>query len=126
MERAGIEAILDGLFGAAERQDWEAFAAYFAADATLSQNVGREQTLTESLRSLPAHLAGGTTIRYENVRRLIGDSHAAEFHDAVFTKPDGREVRIDICVAVQFGDDGLIVRSDEYLDSAAAAALFVD
>jgi ketosteroid isomerase-like protein len=40
-----------------------------------------------------------------------------------FTKPDGRVVRVDICVVAQFRDDCKIIRIDEYLDSAAAAPL---
>ena len=32
-------------------------------------------------------------------------------------------MRIDICVVVQFNNDGKIIRVDEYLDSAAAAGL---
>jgi ketosteroid isomerase-like protein len=44
-------------------------------------------------------------------------------HDAVFTKPDGRVVRIDLCVVVQFNEDGKITRTDEYLDSAATTGL---
>ncbi len=119
-----IATVLDDLFGAAERGDWERFASFFAADAVLRQNVGRELTKEQAMVALPAFTADGTQLRYENVRRVYGIDSATEMHDAVFTKPDGRQVRIDICVVVQFDDDGLIRRSDEYLDSAAAAALF--
>lgn len=111
------------LFGAAERGEWEKFQSFFHPDAVLRQNVGAEQSISEAMRFLPLFTADGTTLRYENVRRVLGASGATEMHDAVFTKPDGRVVRIDICVVVQFDDDGLIIRSDEYLDSAAAAPL---
>ena len=124
MTPAEIDDILDDLFGSAERGEWDRFAARLADDATLYQNVGREMTRAEALVNLPSLTADGTQLRYENVRRVYGDASATEMHDAVFTKPNGREVRIDICVVLQFNDDGLIVRSDEYLDSAAAAALF--
>ena len=87
-------------------------------------SLGREQTLAEALPMLTSFTADGTTLRYENPRRLFGDDHAVEMHDAVFTRPDGREVRIDLCVVVRFDADGCIVRSDEYLDTGAAAALF--
>lgn len=119
-----IAAILDDLFGSAEQGDWERFGAHLAPDAVIRQNVGRELTKAEALVALPAFTADGTQLRYENVRRVFGDRSATEMHDAVFTKPDGREVRIDICVVVQFDENGLITRTDEYLDSAAAAALF--
>lgn len=76
------------------------------------------------MASLPSYTADGTTLRYENVRRVRGESSVTEMHDAVFTKPDGLVIRIDICVVAQFDADGKITRTDEYLDSAAAAALF--
>lgn len=119
-----IATILDDLFGSAERGEWDRFASYLADDATLRQNVGRELTKSEAMVGLPAFTADGTELRYENVRRLYGERSATEIHDAVFMKPDGRQIRIDICVVVQFNNDGLIERCDEYLDSAAAAALF--
>ena len=42
----------------------------------------------------------------------------------MFTKPDGRRIAIDICVVIRFDAEARIVQVDEYLDSAAAAALF--
>ena len=75
------------------------------------------------MKTLPLFTADGTTLRYENARRVSGPDNVTEIHDAVFTKPDGRIVRIDICVVVQFNNDGKIIRVDEYLDSAAAAGL---
>ena len=124
MDAAEVHTLLDTLFGAAEANDWARFRSFFADDAVLHQNVGIEQPIDQAMQSLPALTADGTTLRYENARRVIGHDGATEIHDAVFTKPDGREIRLDICVVVQFDDDGKITRADEYLDSAAAAALF--
>lgn len=118
-----LDAILDRTFAAAEAGDWAGFRATFAETAVLCQNVGREQSLDEAMKTLPSYTADGTVLRYENVRRVRGESSITEMHDAVFTKPDGCVVRIDICVVVQFDASGKIVRVDEYLDSAAAAAL---
>lgn len=118
-----LDAVLDRTFGAAEANDWDTFRAGFADDAVLRQNVGVEQSIEQAMTTLPLFTADGTTLRYENIRRVSGSSSITEMHDAVFTKPSGREIRIDICVVVQFGDDALITRVDEYLDSAAAAAL---
>lgn len=118
------EAVLDTLFAAAEAGDWPTFRSKFADDGVLKQNVGPEQSIDQAMTTLPLFTADGTTLRYENVRRVGGEDSITEIHDAVFTKPDGRVVRIDICVVVQFNDDGKIVRADEYLDSGAAAALF--
>ncbi len=114
---------LDKIFAAAEAGDWTTFRAAFADDAVLKQNVGAEQQIDIALKYLPLLTADGTTLEYQNVRRVSGDSSITEIHDAVFTKPDGRVIRIDICVVMQFNDDGKIIRADEYLDSAAAAGL---
>lgn len=119
-----LAALTDRLFRAAEAGEWETFASCFAPGAVLAQNVGKEQPLADALPSLRALTDDGTALRYENVRRFVGRDAVTELHDAVFTKPDGREVCIDICVVIQFDDAGLIVRSDEYLDSRAARALF--
>jgi len=120
-----MDALLDMTFAAAEANDWETFRSMFADDAVLVQNVGTEQSIDEAMSTLPRLTADGTSLRYENVRRAGGGTAMTEMHDAVFTKPDGREVRIDICVVVQFNEAGKIKRTDEYLDSAAAAALFL-
>ena len=118
------DALLDQTFAAAEASDWVTFRSMFADDAVLVQNVGAEQAVDEAMKTLPLFTADGTTLKYENIRRVRGNSSITEMHDAVFTKPDGRVVRIDICVIAQFRDDGKIIRTDEYLDSAAAAPLF--
>lgn len=120
---ADLDAATEKLFRAAEAGDWETFSLCFAPDAVLAQNIGTEQPIADALVSLPTLTADGTTLRYDNVRRFVGDQVVTELHDAIFTKPDGREVCIDICVVIQFDDAGLIVRSDEYLDSRAARAL---
>jgi len=119
-----LNATTEKLFRSAEVGDWETFASLFAGDAVMAQNVGREQPFAEALVGLRRLTDDGTTLRYDNVRRFVADRSVTELHDAIFTKPDGREVRIDVCVVIQFDDDGLIVRSDEYLDSRAAQPLF--
>lgn len=118
------EAVLDALFAAAEAGEWATFRSMFADDGVLKQNVGPEQPIDQAMTTLPLFTADGTTLKYENIRRVGGEDSITEIHDAVFTKPDGRVVRIDICVVIQFNTEGKIVRADEYLDSAAAAALF--
>ena len=117
------DSLLDETFAAAEAGDWAKFRSMFANDAVLKQNVGPEQPVDVAMQTLPLFTADGTTLKYENVRRVHGESSITEIHDAVFTKPDGRVIRIDICVVVQYNDDGKIARTDEYLDSAAAVGL---
>jgi len=120
---ADLDVLLDEVFGAAESGDWARFRSGFADDAVLRQNVGREESIDQAMKTLPLFTADGTTLKYENIQRVRGDSSITEMHDAVFTKPDGRVVRLDICVVAQFNEHGKIERVDEYLDSAAAAAL---
>lgn len=119
-----LDALVDQMFGAAEANDWVTFRSMFADDAVLAQNVGTEQPIDDALKTLPLLTADGTSLKYENVRRVYGDRSVTEMHDTVFTKPNGTEVRIDICVVMQFNEKGKISRADEYLDSAAATALF--
>ena len=119
-----LDAITSEVFAAAERGEWDRFASFFAPEATIRQNVTSAMTLDEALVVLPATGADGSQLRYENVRRFVGDDHVTELHDAVFTKPDGRRIAIDICVVIRFDAEARIVQVDEYLDSAAAAALF--
>jgi len=118
-----LSSAAEQLFASAEAGDWDAFRAAFADDAVLYRNVGGVQSIDEAMKTLPLLTAVGTTLRYENARRFVGDRAVTEVHDVVFTKPGGEVARLDVCVVIQFGDDGLIARADEYLDSAQAKAL---
>lgn len=117
------ESVLDRVFGAVEAGDWATWRSAFADHAVLGQNVAPDVAVDDAMKMLPLMFADGTSVRYENVRRVSGPDSVTEMHDAVFTKPDGRVVRVDICAVMQFDDHGKIVRGDEYLDSAAAADL---
>lgn len=119
-----LAAITEALFASAEKGDWHTFRSFFSSTAMLRQNVGHAASIDAAIPGLASLTANGTLLRYENVRRFVGDRHVTELHDAVFNKPDGTEVRIDICVVLQFDDAGLIERADEYLDAGAATALF--
>ena len=117
------EAVMDKVFGAVQTGDWATWRSAFADNAVLGQNVAPDISIDDAMKMLPLMFADGTTVRYENVRRLSGPDSVTEMHDAVFTRPDGKVVRIDICAVMQFNEDGKIVRGDEYLDSSAAAGL---
>ncbi|MEO1058197.1 MAG: nuclear transport factor 2 family protein [Actinomycetota bacterium] len=117
------EAALDRVFDAVQAGDWSSWRSEFADDAVLGQNVAPDISVDDAVKMMPLMFADGTTVRYENVRRVSGHDSVTEMHDAVFTRPDGRVARIDVCVVMQFDDQGKIVRGDEYLDSVAAAAL---
>lgn len=118
-----FDQVCDGLFGAAEAGDWDRFRAAFAESATLRQNIGAELPIDDALAGLMALMSGGMQIRYTNVRRFSGATSGTELHDAVFTKPDGQIVTLDICVVIVVNDEGLITEAHEYLDSGAAMAL---
>ena len=93
-------------------------------DARAMQNiVGRETDARGLLRSMRGLVESLGDFGYENPRRVIGADAVVEQHDVRMTKKDGKEVRLDVCLILRFGADGLIVRLDEYLDSAAAADL---
>ncbi len=120
-----LEETMSAVFACAERGDWTGFRAHFSADAVIRQNVvGRDVPIDEAVPGLARLTADGTTLRYDNPRRVVGTDSATEIHDVVFTRPDGHEIRLDICVVMWFNDQGQITRADEYLDSQAAAALF--
>lgn len=121
-----LDAITETLFACAERGDWVGFRSRFRDDAVLAQNVARPLPIDEALPGLRAFTDNGLELRYENARRFTGADHVTELHDAVFTRPNGREIRVNICVVLQFDEQGQIIRADEYLDSGAAAALFRD
>ncbi len=116
-------SVLEQVFRAVEAGDWSTWRSAFADDAVLGQNVAPDVSVDDAMKMLPMMFADGTTVRYENIRRVSGPDSATEMHDAVFTKPDGRTVRIDVCVVMQFNGEGKIIRGDEYLDSAAAQGL---
>lgn len=119
-----LGAAVEALFASAERGDWTHFRAMFSDNAVLRQNIGPALPIDQALPGLRSFTDTGMTLQYQNQRRHIGADHVTEMHDAVFTKQDGTEVRIDICVVMQFDEQGLIVRADEYLNAASAQALF--
>ena len=122
-ENNWFDELCDGLFGAAEAGDWDRFRAAFADSASLRQNIGAELPINDALSGLTALMSGGMQVRYTNVRRFSGARSGTELHDAVFTKPDGQTVTLDICVVIAVDDEGLITEAHEYLDSGAAMAL---
>ena len=66
----------------------------------------------------------GVKTAYSDIRRTVADRVVTEQHLVTLSRPDGVKVSCDVCVVVRFDADGLITRVDEYLDTAALAALF--
>jgi len=121
--RMDLSQRADQLFAAAEAQDWATFRAGFADDAVIARNVGGAESIDDAMKTIPLLTRDGSTLRYENARRLVGERSVTEMHDVVLTKPDGDRRCLDVCVVVEFNDDGQVVRIDEYFDAAQARAM---
>ena len=119
-----LEALTAAFFAAIVRSDWEDVESRLHPEARAYQNVvGVEASARDTfaqMRGLVRSMAG---IAYENPRRVVGPDAVVEQHDVRMTRKDGVDVVIDVCILLRFDADGKIVRLDEYLDSAAAAAL---
>jgi ketosteroid isomerase-like protein len=105
--------------GAIESGDVGAVRACYAPDAAIwHNNDGLEQTVEQNIkvmewmaRKLPAR-------HYRLVRREALKDGFFQQHVLEATLPDGAAWAMAACVIVRM-KDGLIVRLDEYLDSAA-------
>jgi len=119
-----LEKLTDAFFDAITRGDLDDAVQRIHPDARAMQNVvGREINARDLLLSLRGLLDSVDGFAYENPRRVVGADAVVEQHDVRLTRKDGSDVVLDVCIILRFGEDGRIVRLDEYLDSAAAAAL---
>lgn len=119
-----LEKLTDEFFDAISRRDWDAVEERIHPDARAIQNiVGKETEARGLLRSMRSLVESLGALAYENPRRVVGADAVVEQHDVRMTRKDGKDVLIDVCIILRFGEDGRIVRLDEYLDSAAAAGL---
>ena len=62
-------------------------------------------------------------LRYTEVRRSATADGFVQQHVLVATNRAGRRIEVPACIVTTVGDDGRITRLDEYLDSAAVAAI---
>ena len=105
--------------------DVDAVRACYAPDAKIWHNHdGLEQTVDQNLKSLK-WFARNLPDRAYRVQRVepLPDGFLQQ-HVLEATLPDGTTWSMDACVVVRM-QDGLIVRLDEYIDSAKANALSV-
>lgn len=67
----------------------------------------------------------GIEYSYEHARRTVAaaDPRVVEQHHATMRRGDGVEAPADVCVVLQFDEQGAITRVDEYADTAAFAPL---
>ncbi|MDG2333813.1 MAG: nuclear transport factor 2 family protein [Myxococcota bacterium] len=121
-----LEKRTEAFFSAITLGDWQAAADQIHPEAVAIQNiVGKETDARELLQSMRGMVESLDSLRYENVRRVVGNDAVVEQHDVCMTRKDGLEVRLDVCIILGFDPAGIIIRIDEYLDSAAAARLLV-
>ena len=119
-----LAARTEEFFSAITRGDWEGAIQQVRPHARAVQNVsGQETNARDLLASMRGLVESLDSFGYENPRRIVGTGAVVEQHDVCMRRKDGKEVRIDVCVILRFDEEGFIVRVDEYLDSAAAAAL---
>ncbi|MEZ5339918.1 MAG: nuclear transport factor 2 family protein [Acidimicrobiales bacterium] len=119
------EECADRFFQLATEQDWDALGALFAPTAVVRQPGTGDFGVAQLLTNLRGLSKAGIRTAYESPRRVVSSDALVEQHDVRLTRADGVEVVVDICVVMRFQPDGLIVRVDEYFDSAAIAPLMV-
>ena len=119
-----LEERTEAFFAAITRGEWEKATQQIHPSASALQNaVGQETNARELLQSMQAMVGSLESLNYENVRRIVGADAVVEQHDVCMVRKDGTEVRLDVCIILRFDPEGMIIRIDEYFDSAAAARL---
>ena len=119
-----LEERTEAFFAAITRGDWEEAKQQIHPSASALQNVvGKETNARELLQSMQSLVGSLDRLVYENVRRVVGADAVVEQHDVCMVRKDGAEVRLDVCIILRFDPEGMIIRIDEYFDSAGAAQL---
>jgi ketosteroid isomerase-like protein len=115
--------LADRFVRAIEDGDVEAVRACYHPDARIWHNNDRvEQTVDQNMAVLAWMARTLTTRRYRVTRREALSDGFVQQHVLEADLPGGGTWTLDACVIVRV-EDGLIVRLDEYLDSAQVAGL---
>ena len=123
LTRTRIADVADRLFGAIERGDVDAVRTMYHPEAKVwHNNDGIEQTVDENMRVLGWMARTLATRHYRVIRREALPDGFFQQHVLETTLPNGTAWNLDACVVVRVVD-GLVVRLDEYLDSAKVAEL---
>jgi ketosteroid isomerase-like protein len=115
--------VAERLFTAIEAGDIDTVHDLYHADVEVWHNTDRvTQRRAENLATLAWVHRNLNGIRYEDVRRSATDDGFVQRHVFVATNRAGRRVEVPACIVASVRD-GRITRLDEYLDSAAIAAI---
>jgi ketosteroid isomerase-like protein len=116
--------LADRLFAAIASNDLEALRnEIYSPDVVVwHNNDNHEQRIDENLKVLSWLSRKVTNRRYEEIRRQATDTGFVEQHVLRGTAPNGNELEIPACLVVTVTGDR-ISRIDEYIDSAALAAM---
>lgn len=109
--------------GAIQSGDTDVVRACYAPDAKLWHNTdGIEQTVEENMKLLGWMIRYIPVRNYRIVRREALADGFVQQHVLEATLPGGAPWTMDACAVVRI-KDGVIVRLDEYIDSAQFKAL---
>ncbi len=125
IDAAELDARCARFFQYSAAHAWDALANMCAPDAVFAQN-GHDTDLGGLLAMVDGLTSSGIEYSYSNVRRVVAleARTVVEQHHVILRRGDGVEATPDACIVMQFDDAGVIVRVDEYLDTAALAPLF--
>jgi ketosteroid isomerase-like protein len=122
-ETEAMLRLADSFFGAIERGDVEALRALYATDALIWHNFDDvQQSVDDNLRVLTWLQRHLHDRRYDVGRREVLPDGFMQQHVLRGTNDAGEPFALPACIICRV-NDGRITRLDEYLDSAAIAAL---
>lgn len=124
---SGIDpaSVVDRFFAAIEAGDIVTLTALYHPDARVWHNTDdAEQDVAANLRVLRWVGRNIQDFRYSEIRRtLTADGRVFQQHVLRGIGPDGAELAIPAAIVFTLDQDGRVTRIEEYLDSAATAAL---
>jgi hypothetical protein len=115
MDAAALDNLAERLFDAFVAHDYDLVESMLAPGASLTQN-GVTNSFEAARPGLEAITAMIGDHRYDDVRRVVGDSAVVEEHRVRSTTPTGQRIDLAACVVIRVDDAGLITSLDEYVD----------
>ena len=118
-----VDALAERFFAAIEAGDAETLREMYDPDVEIRHNTdGAVQGRDDNLATLAWMGRNLPDLRYTEIRRSATAGGFVQQHVLVATNRAGRRVEVPACIVTTVRD-GRITRLDEYLDSAAVAAL---